>query len=327
MSREQTSEIKQSILAALEWFDEVKLEGTRYVSGDPNEVYFVEDPNSTAWYRFYEIGTNKPIFSDRDGIKRHDIMEVGEERRNGYAWGGNWAEQLLNIAKQTGYYTDKVFVQVSNTNSTDVFGREMVPEEIQVMKGKPKQMDEIDNRLTVAQDGSGDYESVQAAIDAIPNNNQSPVTIYIKDGIYKEVVTVPNDKPFITMMGESEAGTIITYDNYAGRDNGVGGELGTSGSASVFLRANDFRAENLTFENSFDENQNVEGKQAVAVYASGERMYFKNVSFIGNKDNKENKQFLFMQVVNVCILKMLVLLEIKIRCTPTQERSIIIKFM
>src|SRR5690625_5873728 len=86
------------------------------------------------------------------------------------------------------------------------------------------------------------------------------------------------------MMGESETGTIITYDNYAGRDNGVGGELGTSGSASVFLRANDFRAENLTFENSFDENQDVEGKQAVAVYASGERMYFKNVRFIGNQD-------------------------------------------
>src|SRR5690625_231955 len=284
MSRQQTSEINQSVLAALEWFDEVKLEETRYISGDPNEVYFVEDPDSTAWYRFYEIGTNKPIFSDRDGVKRHDIMEVGEERRNGYAWGGNWATQLLSMAQQTGFYTNKVFVQVSDINSTDIFGRTIVSDTIQKMKAKPKEIDEIENKITVAQDGSGDYETVQAAIDAVPTNNQKPVTIHIKNGIYKEVVTVPNNKPFITMIGESETDTIITYDNYAGRDNGVGGEFGTSGSASAFLRASDFRAENLTFENSFDETLDVEGKQAVAVNASGERMYFKNVRFIGNQD-------------------------------------------
>ena len=36
------------------------------------------------WARFYEIGTNRPIFSDRDGFAKHDLSEIGYERRNGY---------------------------------------------------------------------------------------------------------------------------------------------------------------------------------------------------------------------------------------------------
>ncbi|MCJ7842092.1 pectate lyase [Lederbergia sp. NSJ-179] len=284
MSRPQTEKINQAVLGALEWFDEVKLENTRYISGDPNNEYFVEDANSTAWYRFYEIGTNKPIFSGRDGIIKHDIMEIEEERRNGYAWGGHWATKLLDIAQQTGYFTNKVFVQVSDTNSVDSFGRTLVQGEIKKLEGQIKQMEDLDDKFIVSQDGSGDYETVQSAIDAIPENNTTPVTIYVKNGIYKEVVKVPKNKPYITIMGESMDDTVITYDNYAGKDNGVGGTIGTSGSASAFLQADDFRAENLTFENAFDESADVDGKQAVAVNANGDRMYFKNVRFIGNQD-------------------------------------------
>ncbi|MDL4839809.1 pectate lyase [Aquibacillus rhizosphaerae] len=284
MSRPQTEEINKAVTAALEWLDEVKLENTRYVSGDPNEEYFVADDNSTAWYRFYEIGTNKPIFSGRDGVIKHEIMEIEAERRNGYSWGGHWATQLLEITQQTGNYNDKVFVQVASTNSVDTLDRKLVEGEIKDLDGQMKQMGDIDSTLTVAKDGSGDYDTVQAAIDAVPNNNTNPVTIYVKDGTYKEVLTVPANKPFITMIGESEEGTVITYDNFAGRDNGVGGTLGTSGSASVYLRANDFHVENVTFENSFDETLDVDGKQAVAVYAAGDRQYFKNVRFISNQD-------------------------------------------
>ncbi|SER68130.1 pectate lyase, PelA/Pel-15E family [Gracilibacillus ureilyticus] len=285
MSRPQTEEINNAVTAALEWLDEVKLENTRYVSGDPNNEYFVEDPNSTAWYRFYEIGTNQPIFSGRDGVIKHDIMEIEEERRNGYSWGGHWGTQLLEMAKTTGNYTDKVYVQVTGESSSDTLGRTLEPGKVYQLEPLMEQMGELESRITVAKDGSGDYDTVQAAIDAVPENNTQPVTIFIKDGTYKEVVTVPNNKPFITLQGESEAGTVITYDNYAGRDNGVGGTLGTSGSASVYLRADDLRIENMTLENSFDESStDAEGKQAVAVYAAGDRQYFRNVSFIGNQD-------------------------------------------
>ncbi|MFC4386715.1 pectate lyase [Gracilibacillus marinus] len=284
MSRPQTEAINQAVTAALTWLDAVKLENTRYISGDPNNEYFVEDSNSTAWYRFYEIGTNLPIFSGRDGVIKHNILEIEEERRNGYSWGGHWGTQLLAIAKSTGNYTNKVYVKIAGESSVDEDGRTLQAEKVYKLEGQIKQMEAIDSKIIVAKDGTGDYTTVQAAVDAVPVNNSSQVTIYVKDGVYKEVVTIPNNKPHIHLLGESMEGTILTYDNYAGRDNGVGGTLGTSGSASVYLRADDLRIENMTIENSFDETMETEGKQAVAAYASGDRQYYKNVSFIGNQD-------------------------------------------
>ncbi|HYT69764.1 MAG TPA: pectate lyase, partial [Gemmatimonadales bacterium] len=46
------------------------------------------------WARFYEIGTNRPIFSDRDGVIRYDLREIGEERRRGYLWYSDEASTL-----------------------------------------------------------------------------------------------------------------------------------------------------------------------------------------------------------------------------------------
>jgi hypothetical protein len=56
----------------------------------------VKDPAAPPlWARFYEIGTNRPIFSDRDGVAKHALAEIGYERRNGYAWLGTWPQHLL----------------------------------------------------------------------------------------------------------------------------------------------------------------------------------------------------------------------------------------
>ncbi|CAM3431532.1 pectate lyase [Marinicrinis lubricantis] len=284
MTREQTPEIQRAILGALKWFDESKLEGIRYVSGDPDGVYFVEDPNAVTWYRFYEIGTNKPIFSGRDGVIKHTIQEIEQERRDGYSWGGNYAEQLLKVAKSTGYYPGKVYVEVAGTASMDMYGRTLAEGEVTVIQDYSKRLSEVSSRIVVAQDGSGDYTSVQAAVDAVPANNQEMVEIFVQNGTYKEVVTIPADKPFIHLIGESSTDTVITYDNYAGRERPEGGTYGTSGSATVFIYANDISVEQLTIENSFDESLEVEGKQAVAAYTKGERQLYKNVRFIGNQD-------------------------------------------
>jgi PelA/Pel-15E family pectate lyase len=56
----------------------------------------VKDPAAAPlWARFYEIGTNRPLFSDRDGVKKYSLAEIGHERRNGYAWLGTWPRRLL----------------------------------------------------------------------------------------------------------------------------------------------------------------------------------------------------------------------------------------
>ncbi|XEC96645.1 pectate lyase [Paenibacillus tarimensis] len=287
MSRpDPTPEIQQAILGALNWYDEVKVEGIRYASGDPNGVYFYEDPNSVTWYRFYQIGTNLPIFSGRDGVIKHDILEIEQERRDGYSWAGSYARQLLETAKTTGYFVGRVYVEAVESEAADRYGRNLQAGSFLRVEDGTKALLAIPSILTVAKDGSGDYSTVQQAIDAVPQNNTQPVEIRIMNGVYKEVVTVPANKPFISLIGESAENTVITYDNYAGRERPIGGTYGTSGSASLFLYGSDFTAMNLTMENSFDEkaNPDVQGTQAVAVHTRGERMIFRNVRFIGNQD-------------------------------------------
>jgi len=97
-----TPEVVQAVEAAAAWLDAVKLKGLRVEEHpDPNapkgkDRVVVEDPAAPPlWARFYEIGTNRPLFSDRDSVKKYHLSEIGYERRNGYAWYGAWAAGLL----------------------------------------------------------------------------------------------------------------------------------------------------------------------------------------------------------------------------------------
>ncbi len=133
--------------------------------------------------------------------------------------------------------------------------------------------------LVVAKDGSGNYTSVQAAINAAPTNAVSAYTIYIKNGEYFEKINIPSNKPFITIIGESTEGVILTYNDYASRVLEGGGTVGTLNSASFTVNATDFTAINITFVNSYGD-----GSQAVAIAISNDRAVFKNCRFLGNQD-------------------------------------------
>lgn len=194
-------------------------------------------------------------------------------------------ETLYPFQQEQFINEDKIYAEVIQTNSTDVFGNQLKEKDQKKLKDLTGEIKAIPNKLTVSKDGLGDFSTVQGAIDAVPVDNTEHVEIFIHDGVYKEVVTIPRTKPFIDLQGESANGTIITYDNYSGKEKPTGGTYGTSGSASVYLYADDFTAKNITFENSFDESSvDVKNKQAVAVYTRGDRMSFKNVRFIGNQD-------------------------------------------
>ncbi|MCX8020357.1 MAG: pectinesterase family protein [Chitinophagaceae bacterium] len=135
-------------------------------------------------------------------------------------------------------------------------------------------------QIIVAKDGSGHYRSVQAALDAVPPGNTKPVTIYVKKGIYKEVVIVDARKNFITLKGEDKFETILTFDNHAGKKLPNGDTLNTWTCASFFVYGNDFRAENITFEN----NAGFTAGQAVALRVEGNRAAFINCRMIGFQD-------------------------------------------
>ena len=129
----------------------------------------------------------------------------------------------------------------------------------------------------VAQDGSGDYTSVDSAFNAVPDNYTGVYTIYVKNGTYKEKCLLPSTKENVVLKGESRDSTIITYDDFSGRIvNGV--TLGTSTSYSVDIDASDFTAENITFQNTS------QAAQAVALESNGDRQSFYNCNFLGFQD-------------------------------------------
>lgn len=123
MNQEQTPEIKAAVEAALLWFAESEVKDTEYVRKASDGVYFKEKSGTSTWYRFYEIDTNLPIFCDRDGIMKHDILEIGEERRHGYAWAGTWGKKILDAYNKFGYVTGTITATVVGTESKTTDGK------------------------------------------------------------------------------------------------------------------------------------------------------------------------------------------------------------
>jgi PelA/Pel-15E family pectate lyase len=95
MSIEKPSpEIIAAVRAGVEWFAQSKVDGIR-IEKIKGVRTAVTDPKATPlWARFYDIETNRPFFCDRDGVKKWNYNEIGKERRNGYAWYGNWGESV-----------------------------------------------------------------------------------------------------------------------------------------------------------------------------------------------------------------------------------------
>ncbi|WP_046175544.1 pectinesterase family protein [Domibacillus indicus] len=134
--------------------------------------------------------------------------------------------------------------------------------------------------MIVAKDGSGAFTSIQEAIDSVPDSNTEWVTIYIKDGVYKEKLVIT--KPFVSLMGISPEKVTITYDDYAKKKGPNGEEMRTFASYSVFIGADHFTAKNITFENSAGCGSVV--GQAVAAYVDGDQMEFHHCRFLGHQD-------------------------------------------
>ena len=136
------------------------------------------------------------------------------------------------------------------------------------------------NTITVSKDGSGDFRTVQDALNAIPSGNSKPITVLVKNGIYKEVIVADATKHFIRLIGEDKEKTILSFDNRAGTRLPNGDTLNTWTCASFFVYGNDFRAENITFEN----NAGFTAGQAVALRVEGNRAAFINCRMIGFQD-------------------------------------------
>jgi len=133
--------------------------------------------------------------------------------------------------------------------------------------------------LTVAGDGSGDFKTVQAAIDSVAEKGTERVVIHIKPGTYTERITVSKEKPLIEFLGDDAAGTVLTFNNTHNTLGADGKVMGTSKSASTFIYGADFLGRNITFQNSAGPVG-----QALAIYVYGDRAVFENCRFVGWQD-------------------------------------------
>mgnify|MGYP000645743452 CR=1 FL=1 len=148
----------------------------------------------------------------------------------------------------------------------------------------------IKYKIVVAPDGSGDFTSIQKAIDASKAFPPQRITIFIKNGIYHEKIKVPEWNNKLSLIGENMEKTIIVWDDYFAKIDR--GRNSTFFTYTLKIEADDFYAENLTVKNAA-------GKvgQAVAIHVAGNRCRFKNCYFDGNQDTAyltgENSNQLF----------------------------------
>jgi len=139
--------------------------------------------------------------------------------------------------------------------------------------------------LTVAQDGSGNYKTIQEAVNSVRDLGQKQVTIHIKKGIYHEKLVIPSWKTHISLVGESAENTIISNNDYSGKAVTGGKDafgkdkMTTYTSYTVLVQGNDFKAENLTIENTAGRVG-----QAVALHVEADRCVFTNCRLLGNQD-------------------------------------------
>jgi len=173
-----TPEISAAIRGAIAWFNKVKITGYRFVTvRDPSQPKGFDrvlqpDAGSVIWARFYDLHTNEPFFSGRDGARKKAVSEIEYERRTGYAWYGEWPAQLL----KTDY---------------------------------PAWLAATEQKIVVDGGGHGDFRTIQQAINSLSDQASTPRKIFIRKGIYNEKIFIEKDN--IILEGEDMEHTVLTF--------------------------------------------------------------------------------------------------------------------
>ena len=147
--------------------------------------------------------------------------------------------------------------------------------------------------ITVDQAGHGDFTSIQEAIYATKAFPEKDITIHIKNGVYKEKVTIYSWNNRLTLIGENADSTIITFDDHFDKINL--GRNSTFHTHTLKVDANDVTLKNLTIENTAGPVG-----QAVALHLEGDRIQVINCKIHGNQDTIYGAGEGFRQYFNHC---------------------------
>ena len=240
----QSADVIRSINAAVRWFDAVKIENKKFDwNSDKTDKVLTTSNGSTIWARFYDLQNSKPLFSDRDGKAYTDVSQISLERRTGYSWYGNWCANNIKL----GTLPEPSTPSQTQTQGTHIY--------------------------VGYSNKSNNYNTIQAAVDAAaaknPSSEETRVNIHIAPGTYREQVRV--NTPYISFINDEPTKEVkITWyygigykyysmgsDGYYNASNANSksskGEATRWGSAvALHTNASNFRAEYITFENSFN---------------------------------------------------------------------------
>lgn len=241
----KTAAVIRSINAAVRWFDAVKIENTKFDwNADKTDKVVTASSGSTIWARFYDLQNSKPLFSDRDGQAYTDVSQISLERRTGYSWYGTWCANNIKL------------------------GTLPEPEEPDIPEVT------AGTHLYVGYSSkASNYKTVQEAVNAAaklnPTSEETRVSIHIAPGVYREQVIV--NTPYISFINDDPTQEVrltwyygIGYKYYSMGSDGyynaanaasksAKGEASRWGSAVALKSGADyFRAEYITFENSFN---------------------------------------------------------------------------
>lgn len=89
----------EAVDAGVAWFEKSQIKGFWYHKSATETALIADENGSSLWARFYDLESGRPIFSDRDGVIKYHLGEIGDERRNGYAWYGNWGTKVIDEHK------------------------------------------------------------------------------------------------------------------------------------------------------------------------------------------------------------------------------------
>lgn len=142
--------------------------------------------------------------------------------------------------------------------------------------------------VVVAQDGTGDFSTIQEAVNSVRAEMQERKTIFVKNGVYREKVVIPTNCINVTIVGESKDSTILSWGDHAKMPlPGTDKPMGTFKTYTLLVRGNGFKAKNITIENDAPQLG-----QAVALHVEADKVEFVNCRFLGNQDTiyagKEN---------------------------------------
>lgn len=138
------------------------------------------------------------------------------------------------------------------------------------------------DKLIVDAGGGGHFRTVQEAINAAPDHSENRTVIYIRKGIYREKLIVPQTKRNLTLLGECLQETVLVYGDYARMKDAEGQEIGTFKSCSMYIYADQFHGENLTISNDAGCGDIV--GQAIALHSEGDKAVFRRIRLLGRQD-------------------------------------------